>query len=99
MWCILFDISIFFVHRNKLRFFFILRDPNLKKNIYRKLCNFDKNKKNRFSEQRKMGRVSKYKKLDNSDTITTDKRDDGFQKVRKSRPFAMFVDLFSFNSI
>lgn len=34
-----------------------------------------------------MGRVSKYKKLNSSDSIESDKHDDGFEKVCKSRLF------------
>lgn len=43
-----------------------------------------------------MGRVSKYKKLDNADTVAIDKHDDGFKKVCKSR---MFVCFFSFHFV
>lgn len=37
-----------------------------------------------------MGRVNKYKKFDNSDIVATDKHDDTFKKVCKSRIFVCF---------
>lgn len=37
-----------------------------------------------------MGRVSKYKKLNSSDSAVSDKHDDGFKKVCKSWLFVYF---------